>query len=183
MTRRDPEKRRRVLRIVVQGIILLILLAGLGAVGFIEYAAQPSFCTNCHNMQPYYDSWTTSTHQDVPCIKCHYAPGIKAEAMGKMQAANQVVKYVTGTYGTKPWAEIEDAACLRSGCHSTRKLEGELTFLGVRFDHRHHLTALRRGKQLRCTSCHSQIVQGDHVAVTKSTCFLCHFQGDRKSVV
>ncbi len=62
MTRMDPEKRRRVLRIVVQGFILLILLAGVGTVGFIEYAAQPSFCTNCHNMQPYYDSWTTSTH-------------------------------------------------------------------------------------------------------------------------
>jgi len=173
----DPEKRRRLFRTTVQGIILLTLLAGIGAVGFIEYAARPSFCTNCHNMQPYYDSWTTSTHKDVPCIKCHYAPGIKAEAMGKVQAANQVVKYVTGTYGTKPWAEIEDAACLRSGCHSTRKIEGELTYLGVRFDHRHHLTELRRGKQLRCTSCHSQIVQGDHVAVTKSTCFLCHFRG------
>ena len=145
----------------VQVLILLALLAGIGAFGFIEYSAQPSFCTNCHNMQPYYDSWATSSHNDVPCIKCHYAPGIKAEAMGKMQAANQVVKYVTGSYGTRPWAEIEDAACLRSGCHTTRTLEGELVFAGVRFDHRHHLTQLRRGKQLRCTSCHSQIVQGD----------------------
>lgn len=161
----------------IQIAILLALLAGLGAFGFIEYSAQPSFCTNCHNMQPYYDSWATSSHRDVKCIKCHYAPGIKAEAMGKMQAANQVVKYVTGSYGTRPWAEIEDAACLRSGCHSTRKLEGELVFEGVRFDHRQHLTQLRRGKQLRCTSCHSQIVQGDHLAVTKETCFLCHFRG------
>ena len=150
-------KRRARLRLVVQGFILLVLLGGIGTVGFIEYSAQPSFCTNCHNMQPYYDSWATSTHNDVPCIRCHYAPGIKAEAMGKVQAANQVVKYVTGRYGTRPWAEIEDAACLRSGCHSTRKLEGELTFLGVRFDHRQHLTDLRRGKRLRCTSCHSQI--------------------------
>ncbi len=173
----DPARRRRRLRFVVQALILLVLLAGIGTVGFIEYSAQPSFCTNCHNMQPYYDSWATSTHNGVPCIRCHYAPGIRAEAMGKVQAANQVVKYVTGSYGTRPWAEIEDAACLRSGCHSTRKLEGELTFLGVRFDHRQHLTDLRRGKQLRCTSCHSQIVQGDHVAVTKSTCFLCHFRG------
>ncbi|MEE8572218.1 MAG: cytochrome c3 family protein [Gemmatimonadota bacterium] len=161
----------------IQILILFGLLAGLGTLGFVEYSAQPSFCKNCHNMQPYYDSWATSSHNDVPCIKCHYAPGIKAEAMGKVQAANQVVKYVTGSYGTRPWAEIEDAACLRSGCHSTRKLEGELVFEGVRFDHRQHLTQLRRGKQLRCTSCHSQIVQGDHLAVTKETCFLCHFRG------
>ena len=93
MTRHDPEKRRRLLRVVVQGIILLILLAGLGTVGFIEYAARPSFCKNCHNMQPYYDSWTTSTHQDVPCIKCHYAPGIKAEAMGKIAPQRDLARH------------------------------------------------------------------------------------------
>ena len=177
-TRPEGRERGRWMRAAIQILFLFGLLAGLGTLGFIEYSAQPSFCTNCHNMQPYYDSWTTSSHNFVPCIKCHYAPGIKAEAMGKVQAANQVVKYITGAYGTRPWAEIEDAACLRSGCHSSRKLEGELVFAGgIRFNHRQHLTQLRRGKQLRCTSCHSQIVQGDHIAVTQETCFLCHFRG------
>lgn len=166
----------RGLRIAIQVLILTVILLALGTVGFIEYSAQPAFCTNCHNMMPYYESWATSSHSEVPCIRCHYAPGIKAEAMGKLQAANQVVKYVTGAYGTKPWAEIEDAACLRSGCHAYRKLQGELDFNGVPFDHEHHLTELRRGKQLRCTSCHSQIVQGEHVAVTRETCILCHFR-------
>ncbi|MDP2470394.1 MAG: cytochrome c3 family protein [Candidatus Palauibacterales bacterium] len=171
------KSRSKLVLIGIQVLLLFGLLAGLSTLGFIEYSAQPSFCTNCHNMKPYYESWASSSHNDVPCIKCHYAPGIKAEAMGKVQAANQVVKYVTGSYGTRPWAEIEDAACLRSGCHSTRKLEGELVFSGVRFNHRQHLIQLRRGKQLRCTSCHSQIVQGEHLAVTKETCFLCHFRG------
>jgi nitrate/TMAO reductase-like tetraheme cytochrome c subunit len=174
---RDLSKRSRRVRIAVQAVILVVILLAVGTVGFIEYSAQPSFCNNCHNMRPYYDSWATSTHNEVPCIRCHYAPGIKAEAMGKVQAANQVVKYVTRAYGTKPWAEIEDAACLRSGCHAYRKLEGQLDYLGVRFDHRHHLTELRRGKQLHCTSCHSQIVQGEHLTVTAETCFLCHFRG------
>jgi nitrate/TMAO reductase-like tetraheme cytochrome c subunit len=180
------KKRRAIrisLRLAVQLGVLLIILGTIGAVGFIEYSAQPSFCNKCHIMTPYYDSWATSTHGDVPCIKCHYAPGIKAEAMGKFQAANQVVKYVTGAYGTKPWAEIEDAACLRSGCHSLRKVEGTVSFVGptnpdivVRFDHTQHLGELRRGKQLRCTSCHSQIVQGNHLAVETVTCNLCHFK-------
>lgn len=166
----------RPLKIAIQVGILAVILAAIGTVGFVEYSAQPSFCTNCHIMEPYYESWASSSHNAVPCISCHYAPGIKAEAMGKLQAANQVVKYVTGAYGTKPWAEIEDAACLRSGCHSERKLEGEVTYRGVRFDHAEHLGELRRGKRLRCTSCHSQIVQGDHVTVTQSTCILCHFR-------
>ena len=35
---------------------------------------------------------------------------------------------------------------------------------------------MTRGIKLRCTSCHSQIVQGQHMAVTATTCFLCHFK-------
>jgi nitrate/TMAO reductase-like tetraheme cytochrome c subunit len=167
----------RPLKIVIQLGVLGVIVAALGTIGFIEYSAQPSFCRNCHNMEPYYQSWATSSHNQVACIQCHYAPGIQAEAMGKLQAANQVVKYVTGAYGAmRPWAEIEDAACLRSGCHDLRKVEGVVDYQGVRFDHTQHLGQLRRGKQLRCTSCHSQIVQGDHVAVTPSTCYLCHFK-------
>jgi len=126
-------------------------------------------------MEPYYQSWLNSSHNMVPCIKCHYAPGIKAEAMGKVQAANQVVKYVTRTFKEKPWAEIEDAACTREGCHIEQRL-GVVSFQGVRFDHTQHLGELKRGKDLRCTSCHSQIVQGEHLTVTPTTCNLCHFK-------
>ena len=176
MTARPVRRFSRLLRIVVPVAILAVILIAVGTVGFVEYSGQPGFCNNCHIMEPYYDSWATSSHREVPCIKCHHAPGIKAEAMGKLQAANQVVKYITGAYGTKPWAEIEDAACLRSGCHSERKVEGVVEYQGVRFDHTTHLGELRRGKQLRCTSCHSQIVQGEHVTVTEATCFLCHFK-------
>jgi nitrate/TMAO reductase-like tetraheme cytochrome c subunit len=166
----------RALRILLPVAILGVIFLTVGTVGFVEYSAQPGFCKSCHNMVPYYDSWASSSHRDVPCIQCHYAPGIKAEAMGKLQAANQVVKYVTGSYGIRPWAEIEDAACLRSGCHSERKVEGAIDYNGVQFEHSKHLGELRRGKQLRCTSCHSQIVQGEHLAVTPSTCTLCHFK-------
>ena len=171
-----PRRFAKLLRILVPLAVIGIILLSVSAVGFVEYSAQPGFCKGCHNMVPYYDSWTNSSHRDVPCIKCHYAPGIKAEAMGKLQAANQVVKYLTGSYGTRPWAEVDDAACLRSGCHSERKVEGAVDYNGVKFEHSKHLGELRRGKQLRCTSCHSQIVQGNHLAVTPSTCFLCHFK-------
>ena len=178
MTAPSPPRKRfaRAVRAMVPIAVLGIILLAVSTVGFIEYSAQPGFCKSCHNMVPYYDSWASSSHNEVACIECHYAPGIKAEAMGKLQAANQVVKYITGSYGMRPWAEIEDAACLRSGCHSERKVEGAIDYNGVQFDHAEHLGELRRGKQLRCTSCHSQIVQGDHVAVTQVTCFLCHFK-------
>ena len=32
---------------------------------------------------------------------------------------------------------------------------------------------------MRCTSCHSQIVQGLHVTVTESVCFTCHFKDEK----
>jgi nitrate/TMAO reductase-like tetraheme cytochrome c subunit len=172
----SPRRLSRLVRILIPVSILGIVLLAVGTVGFVEYSSQPGFCNNCHIMQPYYDSWTESSHRNVACIKCHIAPGIKAEAMTKIEAANMVVSYLTGSYGTKPWAEIEDAACLRSGCHSERLIEGLVEYKGVRFDHTKHLGELRRGIQLRCTSCHSQIVQGTHIAVTESACYLCHFQ-------
>ncbi len=176
MASRPDRRWSRFLRILIPVVILAITLGAVGTVGFVQLSSQPGFCKSCHIMKPYYQSWTTSTHRDVPCIECHIAPGIKAEAMTKVQAANMVVKYFTGAYGTRPWAEIDDAACLRSGCHSERLIEGEVDFKGVRFDHTKHLGELRRGIQLRCTSCHSQIVQGTHIAVTEGTCFLCHFK-------
>ena len=167
--------KKGILVLLLQGGIILAVLGAAGTVGFLEYSAQPGFCDNCHNMVPYYQSWLNSSHNTVACIECHYAPGIKAEAMGKVQAANQVVKYVTRTFEEKPWAEIEDAACTREGCHIEQKL-GVVSFEGVRFDHAQHLGELRRGKDLRCTSCHSQIVQGEHLTVTPTTCNLCHFK-------
>lgn len=62
------------------------------------------------------------------------------------------------------------------GCHDKRLLEGRVKFKKVVFDHKIHFTDLKRGKSLRCTSCHSQIVQGEHITVTESSCFICHFK-------
>ena len=126
-------------------------------------------------MKPYYESWKHSKHNKIACVECHISPGITAEVRKKYEALSMVAKYFTGTYSTKPWAEVDDAACLR--CHERRLLEGKVMFHGVQFDHRPHLTESRRGLRLRCTSCHSQIVQGVHITVTVSTCALCHFKG------
>jgi len=155
---------------VVVGLIVLFVV-------FIEYSTSPQFCNSCHIMEPYYNAWKTSTHNFVPCVDCHYTPGLQSQARSKFEALNQVVSYITRTYGSKPRAEISDWSCLRTECHSQRLLQGKVDFKGINFDHRPHLMEVRRGLKLRCTSCHSQIVQGTHMTVTTSTCFLCHFKG------
>jgi nitrate/TMAO reductase-like tetraheme cytochrome c subunit len=163
---------------------LIVFLFGFA--GFMEYTMEPDFCTSCHIMVPYYTAWHESTHKNVECIDCHFEPGLKNTIKGKWQASSMLVRYITRTYGSKPHAQIEDASCLRSGCHATRVLQGQADWVyrkpngasvTIRFDHKPHLGELRRGRQLRCTSCHSQIVQGEHITVTLDTCYTCHFKG------
>lgn len=170
-----PSRRRIPLRVlgVVAGMVLILSLVAMATA--VEVTSRPQFCGSCHIMKPYYQSWSQSSHRNVACVECHIAPGMTAEIRKKYEALSMVARYVTGTYGTNPWTEIDDAACLR--CHERRLLTGKELFAGVLFDHAAHLSGMRRGKQLRCTSCHSQIVQGSHIAVTSSTCILCHFKG------
>jgi nitrate/TMAO reductase-like tetraheme cytochrome c subunit len=169
------------------GYVLLtgfVFAAGGGA--FAEYSMQPDFCRSCHIMEPYYQAWHSSTHKNVPCTDCHFEPGLQNTLKGKFEASSQAAKFITGTYGSKPHAQINDISCMRSGCHEKRLLEGKVDWpvitpkgnkVTIKFDHKPHLMEERRGKQLRCVSCHSQIVQGKHLVVTLDTCFLCHMKG------
>ncbi len=163
----------------------VVIIVG-GSLAFAEYSMEPDFCRGCHIMEPYYQAWHESSHKDVPCVDCHFEPGFENTLKGKWQASSQVAKYLTRTYGSKPHAEIRDDSCLRDGCHEHRLLDGLVEWevptqrgdtIKIHFNHTPHLGELRRGKQLRCVSCHSQIVQGQHLVVTLDTCFTCHFKG------
>ncbi|MDA0322088.1 MAG: NapC/NirT family cytochrome c [Verrucomicrobia bacterium] len=165
--------------------VLMFVLFGLpliSLIGLSMYSTSPSFCNSCHIMEPYYKAWESSVHNQVACVDCHYPPGdAKTMLWHKFQALSQVVKYVTRTYSSKPYAEVDDESCLRSGCHSTRLLQGKvLSESGIIFDHRPHLEGVRYGRQLRCVSCHSQIVVGKHIEVTWDTCYLCHLKGRKE---
>ncbi|MEX0777343.1 MAG: NapC/NirT family cytochrome c [Phycisphaeraceae bacterium] len=187
-------RRRRARWIPALGVVpslwgwCLILGVGMlaGATAFADYSMQPEFCRSCHVMEPYYQAWHDSTHKGVACPLCHFEPGLENTLKGKWQASSQAVKFITKTYGSKPHAEVRDSSCLRSGCHERRVLEGKVDWeitnkrgvaVTIRFDHTPHLTETRRGQELRCVSCHSQMVQGKHIVVTLESCFLCHMKG------
>jgi cytochrome c nitrite reductase small subunit len=61
------------------GLILMVgILVGVGSYTFFYadgasyFSKNPEACANCHIMQPYYDSWTKSSHQRVAgCADCH----------------------------------------------------------------------------------------------------------------
>lgn len=169
--KKKKKKKRRIIILASVGFVVVLL------VGSVEYTSHSPFCNSCHYMKPFYKSWETSSHSHIECNACHYPPGIRSKLRAKVEGILQVGRYWTKLYlKSKPWAEIPDEACLREGCHDKRILEGRSKFNKIVFDHKIHFEDLKRGKQLRCTSCHSQIVQGEHITVTNSTCFICHFK-------
>jgi nitrate/TMAO reductase-like tetraheme cytochrome c subunit len=181
-TDRESPNRPFVIQVAVElktfikvAIVLFIVFVVATFLG-VKRTERPDFCATCKIMVPYYEAWKNSSHNQVPCIECHYAPGIRSTVEGKFKAISQVAKYVTATEGTRPWAEIPDESCLREECHERRLLRSKVKYGNVVFDHRPHLLDMRRGKQLQCTSCHSQMVMGSHISVTQSTCFICHFK-------
>ncbi|RTZ93359.1 MAG: hypothetical protein DSY91_02310, partial [Deltaproteobacteria bacterium] len=161
--------------IVIFNIILFVVII-VGMLTLLEATKSPKFCGLCHNMNIYIDSWKHSSHKDVNCIECHFEPGFKNELYGKWQAQAHVVLMITGKVPPRYHTEVSDASCMREGCHTKEEINRhDIVYEGVHFDHGKHVSQLRRGKKLRCVSCHSQIVQGKHMAVTDSTCFQCHF--------
>ncbi len=153
--------------LAVGGVVLGILIVLNGA--FFVAAYFPKSCVVCHYMDPFYDQWKTSRHADVSCIKCH--------SFSPVFITVTTLKYWTGLYHPKPHANVPDKACLSEGCHEGRIEKGKAMLGDIAFDHQDHMTKLKRGEKLRCTSCHYSIVQGEHVAVDTNVCFLCHFKG------
>ncbi len=184
-------------------LIVLISAVFVASEKAIEVTENPAFCgKNCHIMRPFYDSWRTSSHNDVLCVKCHYEPGVIGEIKGKMNGLKQFYNYETRTedYSGQLYARVLDKNCL--SCHENRIYSSNTSYLSVNFSHRDHLLQPKRGIGLTCTSCHSMLVIGmkehqrvtdpscsqchpdlaqmkkdtGHIVVTTSTCFTCHFR-------
>jgi nitrate/TMAO reductase-like tetraheme cytochrome c subunit len=176
----EGESRRPWWRAHLVWIVVLVVLVSAGAAtaGLWKVSTSPKLCNSCHIMQPYVEAWRASKHANVTCVQCHYPPGFRDTLWVKYQALSQVVKWATHTYSSKPFAEVEDGSCLRSGCHDRSQLAARKPFKrGITFDHAAHLAEGRRGPRLRCTSCHTQIVVSTHIQVSETACFLCHFKG------
>src|SRR3989304_8313766 len=78
-------------------IISLVVLLSAGVLvseKVLTITENPAFCgKNCHIMRPYYESWSTSAHNDVACIQCHYEPGFIGHLKGKINGLMQFYTY------------------------------------------------------------------------------------------
>ena len=132
---------------------------------------RPVVCKFCHFITPYYNKWERSTHKMVPCLKCH--------EYGLLNALSGQLKFMAGTYNPRPLTNVPDRNCLQSGCHERRLIESKVIFTkwNIVFDHKPHFMQDIGGMKLHCRSCHSDIVQGEHMKVSVNVCFLCHING------
>ncbi|MCC6159265.1 MAG: NapC/NirT family cytochrome c [Deltaproteobacteria bacterium] len=169
---RKSKRNRRLL--IAGGAVLFVAFV---AFAFLEATSSPDFCASCHNMQPYVESWRTSSHNQVQCAQCHYEPGTWNYLKGKFTDGQvHLVMFMTGRTKGKYHAEISDLSCQE--CHSSEQLHDAKDFQGISFSHENHLGTMRREKKLRCVTCHGQLVQGEHLSVDPRDCFICHFKAD-----
>jgi cytochrome c nitrite reductase small subunit len=131
----------------VMTLVLLLAFVGVAAAAVPAFQATetPRFCTNCHEMGPYYDSWAAGAHKGVSCVDCHVDAGTVKHVEHKIVATKELWVHLTGDprfpQGT---AEVPNKRCLT--CHA-----GILDKTGPRFSHKQHAGA---GP---CVECHSEV--------------------------
>ena len=72
--------RKRVL-FSLAGVVFVLLLFAAAA----EITSQSRFCSTCHYMKPFYQSWKTSSHGNIQCSVCHYPPGLRSFFRAKVE--------------------------------------------------------------------------------------------------
>lgn len=153
--------------VVKISVILFLVLLILNGIYYFASAYNPG-CVMCHYMKPYYEQSSHSVHKDISCVTCHPSR--------RILTAPYLLKYIAGSYNSRPRAEVDDKVCL--DCHEAQNLKKQTAFeMNISFNHADHLNDLKRGKKLRCTSCHARGEFEQHFAINKNVCFTCHFKG------
>jgi len=148
-------------------VILLLVLIILNGVYYFASAYNPG-CVMCHYMKPYYEQSSHSVHKDISCVTCHPSR--------RILTAPYLLRYIAGSFNPRPRAEVDDKVCLN--CHEAQDLKKQDAFeMNISFNHADHLGELKRGKKLRCTSCHARGEFDEHFTINKNVCFTCHFKG------
>jgi len=69
----EVKKPRKKKLFIALGLCAFVLLLFAGTA---EYTSHSKFCSVCHYMKPFYQSWQESAHSGIECSECHYPPGL-----------------------------------------------------------------------------------------------------------
>lgn len=180
-----------------------ILIAGAGMLVFSaeKYTERAEFCgLQCHIMKNAYEVWKTGKHktgkhskikQDVLCVDCHYAPGVKLTPKAKLRSLGQLFSYLaTKEKEVRRRARVDDMSCIAADCHPREKFidkkikidyKTDVNYVDYKgvikpFTHKTHEEKTIEGQKLHCSSCHIHQSPGKHLEVPKELCFICHFR-------
>jgi nitrate/TMAO reductase-like tetraheme cytochrome c subunit len=142
--KRKPSRLRRFLIRFTVFVAVMAVLGGVFLAVAEHHTSQPQFCSSCHIMEPYYETWAADLHGgklEVACVECHYAPGEQNTFKAKFRGLSQAASYFSGRYGAgRPRAHVVNASCLTSKCHGDMAfMDKPLTIGTAKFIHARHL--------------------------------------------
>lgn len=156
--------------LLIQGVLLVALI--VGAAYLLDYTSQPSFCSSCHPIEPFRDTWEDSSHAavDVTCVECHFDPGAVGYVRGKIYSVIKLVQWAGGQTELEPEATRTVVAGACRHCHDQQSV----SFI----PHNFHVEEAN----LACTECHSAVVHGTelvgedrpHAGAEAEFCNKCH---------
>jgi hypothetical protein len=167
--RRPGRRPGRAKWVTIMGLALLIFI--VLATPWV-WASRNTFCGSCHVMEPYYSTWTKSTHANIDCVSCHSGPGIVGQFRGKVALFRYIVVNTVFRPDTiDPGDGIPNSYC--TDCHSEHRVPSAGS--DIKLPPAHHKM---EGNPFRCIDCHRELV---HVkkAVKKNVvrmkvCVDCH---------
>lgn len=135
----DRRTRRLIIWAAAGVAFLLVLVASL------VYTEQSYFCPTCHEMDPYYQAWTTGPHaKSAQCVDCHVDSGVLAHLAHKPIALKEVWDHFFANSRFPNYTvDLPNSRCVR--CHpSVPDKQGSV------FSHALHAT------KTTCKACHTQ---------------------------
>jgi cytochrome c nitrite reductase small subunit len=161
------KKFRKPVLLIVLGILIAFPLFSLTYYTMVR-TSTPEFCASCHEIQPAYEEWKTSTHVNnaqgfvADCMDCHLpAPQDTFDFFfaKTYHGMKDVFKHFTGgTYDRKDnrlaaYAAFKNSQCQK--CH--RNLLNIPNNRGARLAHKATLYPLP-GMERKCVDCHRDLV-------------------------
>jgi nitrate/TMAO reductase-like tetraheme cytochrome c subunit len=130
-----PEEERRAigLRLAKFFAILTVVNLLIGTqitMKALNHMNSVQFCgATCHSMNLHLAAYGESPHQQVACVECHVAPGLRGFVASKVSGARQLWETITDTYSRPVRSAIETGRMVASNvtceqCHSSQKFSG-----------------------------------------------------------
>ncbi len=118
-------------------------------------------CASCHEMQPFYDPWRSSSHRQIGCEKCH-GSALTLDASFHMNNAKRAWNHLQGQtpeeirFGQKAAEEAAEACaeCHRQEAASWRAGPHSATYNRIFLDRKHNAANLLIDDCLRCHGMH-----------------------------